>query len=96
MDSLKPLVDDITKLLGLLTLAVWIGQSDMEAEDKYNLIFSRRVSGKIFATLDMSQFDYYDPDATYEADVLAFVNACERAIPYLSGRVAGLMGAILK
>lgn len=41
-------------------------------EEKYELIFSDRISRFVF---DNCSLDYYDPDTSYEEDVKAFVNA---------------------
>ena len=49
-----------------------IFNSSVDWEVKYDLIFSKRVSGKIN---DLISLDYYDPDTSYEEDVTAFVNA---------------------
>lgn len=42
-------------------------------EEKYDLIFSEKISGK-------AQIDWYDPDTTYEEDVRAFVDALKRRL----------------
>lgn len=42
--------------------------SDLEWKDKYDMIFSEEISRKI-------SLDYYDPDTTYEEDVMAFMKA---------------------
>lgn len=50
---------------------------DLTWEEKYDLIFSDELSGKCFdiaKKLD-DKIDYYDPDTTYEKDVMAFVEA---------------------
>ena len=47
-------------------------KSDMSWEEKYELIFSPEISQKVF---EIVRFDYYDPDTTYEEDVMAFYNA---------------------
>lgn len=46
--------------------------SELSWEEKYHLIFSSRISSKVF---DLINLDYYDPDTSYEEDVLAFINA---------------------
>ena len=46
--------------------------SEISWEAKYDLIFSKKISTKIF---ESTSFDYCDPDTTYEEDVLAFTNA---------------------
>lgn len=42
-------------------------------EEKYDAIFSEDISKVFFETFP--NFDYYDPDATYQEDVCAFVGA---------------------
>lgn len=44
--------------------------SDLEWEDKYDMIFSDEVSKKV-------RFDYYNPDTSYQEDVEAFVYGFE-------------------
>ena len=44
--------------------------SDLEWEEKYDMIFSEEVSHKF-------SLDYYDPDTSYEEDVIAFMNALD-------------------
>lgn len=44
--------------------------SDLEWEDKYDMIFSDDVSKKV-------RFDYYDPDTSYQEDVEAFMYGFE-------------------
>lgn len=46
--------------------------SDLDWDVKYDLIFSERLSRKVFKLI---RLDYYDPDTTYQEDVTAFVNA---------------------
>jgi radical SAM superfamily enzyme YgiQ (UPF0313 family) len=46
-----------------------IVSSDLSWKDKYNMIFSDDVSGKV-----IHLFDYYDPDSDYDDDVIAFMN----------------------
>lgn len=41
-------------------------------EDKYDKIFSDKISRKVF---DLISLDYYDPDTSYEEDVSAFMSA---------------------
>lgn len=50
-----------------------IVESDMSWEAKYDLIFSPEISRKVFELV--RGFDYYDPDTTYEEDVMAFFNS---------------------
>lgn len=52
-------------------------QEDVDWEMKFDLVFSQEVSRRVFNLLDALNvsFDYYDPDTSYEEDVLAFSNA---------------------
>ena len=59
-------------LLELHDNAAQIVNSDLSWEAKYDLIFSPNLSGKVFK---ICRLDYYDPDTTYEEDVMAFYNA---------------------
>jgi len=45
--------------------------SDLSAEHKYARIFCEKISRKVFA---LARFPYWDPDASYEEDVQAFVD----------------------
>jgi hypothetical protein len=45
-----------------------IMNSDLSWKEKYDKIFSDDISMKV-------DLDYYDPDTSYEEDILAFVNA---------------------
>lgn len=49
-----------------------IVESDMSWEAKYDLIFSPEISQQVFKLV---RLNYYDPDTTYEEDVMAFFNA---------------------
>lgn len=46
-----------------------VSNADLEWEEKYELIFSEKISKKVFELINL---DYYDPDTTYEEDVMAF------------------------
>lgn len=50
-----------------------IVESGMSWEAKYDLIFSEEISRK-FSSIARG-FDYYDPDTTYEEDVMAWYNS---------------------
>ena len=64
---------DTNYLLELHDNATQIVESNLSWEAKYDLIFSPNLSRKVF---DICRgFDYYDPDTTYEEDVMAFYNA---------------------
>lgn len=65
------------KLLMLIYKMDKIVNSEIDEKLKYNLVFSKNISDKIykiFKELNIS-FDYYDPDSSYEEDVLAFYQA---------------------
>ena len=47
-------------------------ESDMSWEAKYDLIFSPDIYQNVRKLA--RGFDYYDPDTTYEEDVMAFFN----------------------
>jgi hypothetical protein len=61
------------KFVALADKSSAICDSDVSWETKFELIFSPEISQAIFDT-DIS-LDYYDPDTSYEEDVLAFVSA---------------------
>lgn len=44
--------------------------SDLSWEDKYDMIFSEEISRKF-------SLDYYDPDTSYQEDVMAFMGALD-------------------
>lgn len=44
-------------------------------KEKYNLIFSEEISKAFLAVCP--SFEYYDPDCSYEDDVLAWFNAAK-------------------
>lgn len=50
-----------------------IVDSDISWEAKYDMIFSEDISQQFFKLA--SSFTYYDPDTSYEEDVMAFYNA---------------------
>lgn len=51
-------------------------------EATYEVVFSSEVSKRVYVALsDMGQrLDYYDPDSSYEDDVLAFASAVQSKI----------------
>ena len=61
------------EFLSLANAASAIASSPAEWETKYDLIFSDAISGRI-RDLGMAP-DYYDPDTSYEEDVMAYVAA---------------------
>ena len=73
-------------ILSLNQQVQWTVASAMSWEDKYDLIFNQNCSRKVFAAFSELnlRFDYYDPDADYEDDVLAFANALKARIEELA------------
>lgn len=55
-------------LMSLYSKALEIYNSGLSWEAKYDLIFSKEISGRI-------SLKYYDPDTSYEEDVTAFMKA---------------------
>lgn len=67
---------DIERLKRLAELARIIVDSNMDWEDKYDRFFGGINVSVREAGLN---FDYYDPDSSYEDDVLAYNNAFQQA-----------------
>lgn len=69
----------IGKLEEILQVCEQIQDSNLDDEQKYDLIFSENVSRQVFSLCrEMGKsLDYYDPDTTYEEDVRAFVHALQ-------------------
>lgn len=63
-----------------------MNEEDVDWEVKYDLIFSKEVSRRIFDLFDELnvRFEYYDPDTSYEEDLKAFSSALEEKIAELS------------
>ncbi len=57
------------KLQELFSFVERTVSSDLPAEDKYGLVFNKNCSGAI---MSLYEFEYYDPDTSYEDDVIAF------------------------
>ena len=74
------------ELLSLLESVGRIYRSDVSWERKYDRIFamSGRISDAAIAA-GMGRIDYYDPDASYEEDVRAYVGALERVKAEICG-----------
>ena len=49
-----------------------IDNDGLEWSEKYNMIFSSNISLRVFELINL---DYYDPDTSYEEDVMAFASA---------------------
>lgn len=65
------ILENLKTILELNNKVNYIVDLNLSWELKYNLIFSDEISSRVFELIDL---DYYDPDSTYEADVLAFVD----------------------
>lgn len=68
----EPLRTKIHRYLALADQVFQVAASDASAETKYDLVFSEdlsRAMAKIFI------LDFYDPDTTYEEDLVAYVSA---------------------
>lgn len=54
-------------------------------EIKYDLVFCENVSRRVFTLLKELNvsFDYYDPDTSYEEDLMAFANALKEKLEKL-------------
>lgn len=63
----------MNKLLEIYHEAKSIIESNLSWEAKYDMIFSEDISQRLFKLA--SSFTYYDPDTSYEEDVMAFYNA---------------------
>ena len=73
------MLDDlITKLLRIVNQAERIIAAEISWRTKYDLVFSDDIAG---AVRDLNiRLEWYDPDTSYEEDVLAYMSAIrERA-----------------
>lgn len=63
-------------------------------EQKYSLIFSQNMSGLIFQLVHELGLEdhYYDPDITYEADVIAFAKYSEERLTAATELLKALFG----
>lgn len=73
--------DTILEMARLRDRAVRIVDSDASWETKFEFVFSKDLSRKVWE-ID-PHFDYYDPDTTYEDDVRAFVDALQERVAEL-------------
>lgn len=71
----------VYELQEILSLSKKIIDSELGWEEKYDLIFSESISKAVFRLIDL---DYYDPDTSYEEDVLAFVQALKDKVQDLT------------
>ena len=65
----------IGELIDLNLEAHEIINSNLSLNVKYDLIFSDDMSAKV-------KLDYYDPDTSYEEDVLAWIGALDEYLKY--------------
>ena len=80
----KYVMNNNLELLVLYTTAVSIMENtNLDWEEKYDLIFSKDLSKRVFAIAKDSGA-WYDPDTTYEEDVNAFF---EQFTQYIKDRV---------
>ena len=56
---------------------------EVDWEIKYDLIFCKAVSSRIFKIVNL---DYYDPDTSYREDVQAFMSACEEKMQEIESK----------
>lgn len=68
------MLDDlITKFLYIADQADRVVAADIPWKTKFSFVFSDAIAG---AVRDIGiQVDWYDPDTSYEEDVMAYVNA---------------------
>lgn len=71
----------LKEFLNIAKEVIIIYESDIDSRDKYNLIFSDHISGKL-DKLGM-ELDYTDPDSSYEEDVWAFTEAVIKKVEQL-------------
>lgn len=70
---------NVTKLQAMLAEVQAVLEHPIAWELKYGLVFSETCSRKVYRWFRelAVEFDYYDPDGSYEDDVRAFVSAFE-------------------
>lgn len=57
------------KLKELFSFVERTVSSDLSGEDQYGLVFNKSCSAAI---MSLYEFEYYEPDTSYEDDVMAF------------------------
>ena len=65
------------KVLKIYEKAKNIVNSDLEWSEKYDKIFSKKIAGKV-------NFEWYDPDTSYQEDVEYFMNGFKEYIDKLN------------
>ena len=63
-----------------------ICETDASWETKYQIVFSKALSSRM---LDLVHVEWYDPDTTYEEDVLAFCRAVNEKADDLERALGG-------
>lgn len=79
-------MEPLNKLNKILQLAKDIENSDLGDEEKYDMIFSDKISlqvAPLFKELNVC-FEYCDPDTSYDEDVRAFISALESELEALN------------
>ena len=71
----------IQKFVALAKDATRIANSAATWEEKYDIVFSEHLSREANS---LFSFDYYDPDTSYEEDVMAYVRALQEKADSLS------------
>lgn len=75
------------EFIRLARAAQTICESEATWKTKFSLVFSEYLSGEL---QDLSvDFDWYDPDTTYEEDVLAFCRAINEKADELVKAIGG-------
>ena len=68
---------NIKEFLGLVEIAHEVAAScELEWHQKYNLIFSSKISARI-SELGFA-IEWFDPDGSYEDDIFAYLRGLER------------------
>lgn len=72
-------LNDLREIIELSKRARFIANSkNITWKSKFDLVFSESISRRVFHLYP--DFKYYDPDTSYEDDVMAFVISLEGAI----------------
>ena len=79
----------INEFIAAARNAINIYESNISWEIKYHLIFSDEVSG----VLNKIPLDYYDPDTSYQEDVMAYIAAIKEKLVEIES-IGGLDGRV--
>jgi hypothetical protein len=77
-------LDNLEELKSLYEIAKKVVESTATWEVKFDLIFSKDLSAKVFS---LTKIEYYDPDTSYEEDVMAFMQAFDEKMKSLGNLV---------